>query len=121
MEVERDGSLPFLDTLLWRKVDGSLDVTVYRKPTHTDRYLDFQSHHPPHVKRGLARYLHDKAKIITSLQDNLTHKECPIATVLKQNGYSDAFISAPLLIHGPPRLMTMKWNKRPMTCRDLHW
>ena len=27
--------LSFLDTLLQRREDGSLDVTVYRKPTHT--------------------------------------------------------------------------------------
>ena len=45
VEVKRDGSLPFLDTLLQRKEDGNLGVTVYRKPIHTDRYLDFQSHH----------------------------------------------------------------------------
>ena len=59
VEVERDSSLPFLDTLLQRKEDGSLGVTVYSKPTHTDRYLDFQSHHPHHVKRGLVRCLYD--------------------------------------------------------------
>ena len=53
MEVEKDGALPFLDTLLRRKEDGSLDITVYRKPTHTDRYLNFQSHHLRRVKRGL--------------------------------------------------------------------
>ena len=46
VEVEKEGSLPFLDALLQRKDDGNLDVTVYRKPTHTDRYLDFRSHHP---------------------------------------------------------------------------
>ena len=59
VEVERDGSLPFLDTLLQRKKAGSLGVTVYRKPTHTDHYLDFQSHHPHHGKRGLVRCLYD--------------------------------------------------------------
>ena len=41
VEVEKDGGLPFLDTLLQRREDGGLDVTIYRKPTHTDRYLDF--------------------------------------------------------------------------------
>ena len=46
-EVEKDGRLPFLDTLLQRRDDGSLDVSVYRKPMHTNRYLDLHSHHPP--------------------------------------------------------------------------
>ena len=53
MEVEEDGSIPFLDTRVTRKVEGKLDITVYRKPTHTDRYLHFSSHHPTHVKKGL--------------------------------------------------------------------
>ena len=29
MEVQKDGALPFLDTLLQRKEDGSLDIMVY--------------------------------------------------------------------------------------------
>ena len=62
IEVERDGSLPFLDTLLQRKEDGSLGVTVYRKHTHTDHYLDFQSYHPHHVKRGLVRCLYNRPR-----------------------------------------------------------
>ena len=36
VEVERDGSLLFMDILLRRKDDGSLDGMVCRKPTHTD-------------------------------------------------------------------------------------
>ena len=70
----------------------SLDVTVYRKPTHTDRYLDFQSHHPSHVKRGLLRCLYDRARSITTRQDNLKKEECHLAKVMKQNGYHNAFI-----------------------------
>ena len=66
-ELEEGGSIPFLDTRVTRKVDGKLDVTVYRKPTHTDRYLHFSSHHPTHVKKGLVRCLYDRARNITSL------------------------------------------------------
>ena len=33
-EKESEGSLPFLDTLLVRKEDGSVKLLVYRKNTH---------------------------------------------------------------------------------------
>ena len=36
MEEEEDGTLLFLDTLLRRIEDGSLDVSIYRKSTHTN-------------------------------------------------------------------------------------
>ena len=36
----RDG-LPFLDTLT-KPTSNSIESTVYRKPTHTDRYLRLQ-------------------------------------------------------------------------------
>ena len=36
VELERDGALLFLDTTyLQRRGDGGLDISVYRKPTHT--------------------------------------------------------------------------------------
>ena len=41
------GSLTFLNTKITRKVDGKLDITVYRKQMHMDRYLHFiLSYHP---------------------------------------------------------------------------
>ena len=53
MQLEENGVMPFLDCELHRRNDGSLDVTVFRKPTHTDRYMNFRSHHPEHVRRGV--------------------------------------------------------------------
>ena len=86
VEQEEDRALPFLDTLLRRREDGSLDVSFYRKPTHTDLYLHFESHHPTHVKRGVVRCLHDRARGIISTQDNLQKEVDHLARVLKQNG-----------------------------------
>ncbi len=45
-EVEDEGKLPFLDTEITHHHDGTLSTNVYRKSTHTDKYLDFDSHHP---------------------------------------------------------------------------
>ena len=61
-------------------------ISVYRKPTHTDRYLQFHSHHPAQIKRGLVKWLFDRARDITrgrELKQDMKHLE----TVLQQNGY----------------------------------
>ena len=45
MEVEKNGSIPFLDVLVYKKLDGSLGHMAFRKKTHTDSYLEADSHH----------------------------------------------------------------------------
>ena len=51
VERETDRKLPFLDTYVQRTTDGKLGTVVYRKPTHTDKYLPFNSHHPRSHKK----------------------------------------------------------------------
>ena len=43
VELEKERKLPFLDVLLIRNTDVSIDTSVYRKPTRTDQYLSFLS------------------------------------------------------------------------------
>ena len=95
-ELEEGGSIPFLDTRVTRKVDGKLDVTstVYRKPTHTDRYLHFSSHHPTHVKKRLVRCLYDRARNITKEASNLETEKAHLSGALQRNGYPAAFVRA---------------------------
>ena len=56
--------MPFLDVLLMREEDGTVSTLVYRKPTHTDQYLAFESHHPMAHKRAVVRILMHWAKVL---------------------------------------------------------
>ena len=40
-ENKPDGFMPFLDTQITQQRDGNLTTSVYRKPTHTDLYLQW--------------------------------------------------------------------------------
>ena len=112
VELEKDGTLPFLDILLQRKQDGSLNNTVHRKPPHTDQYLHFNSHHPTYVEKGLVRCLYDRARNIVISQEDLLKEEDHLTCVLGQNGYPViSFATLPPLPYGqpmPPRKQNQK-------------
>ena len=50
--------MPFLDILIIPNEDGSLSTTVYRMPTHTDLYLQWESHHTLPSKYSVIGTLH---------------------------------------------------------------
>ncbi|XP_049792346.1 uncharacterized protein LOC126199468 [Schistocerca nitens] len=90
MEVEKDKKLPFLDVLVTR--DGeNLGHSVYRKPTHTDRYLHKLSNHHPSQKRGMISTLVTRAGRICEPQ-HLKREMQHLETVLRSNGYSTNYI-----------------------------
>ena len=61
-----DGSMPFLDILIIPNEDGSLSTIVYRKHTHTDLYLQWDSHHTVSSKYSVVGTLHHRAETICS-------------------------------------------------------
>ena len=50
MENRMERGLAFLDTLSVINEDGTIKTRVYRKETHTDQYLNFQSNHPCNIR-----------------------------------------------------------------------
>ena len=46
VETENDYKLAFVDSAVSREPDGLLTTGVYRKPTHTDQYLVYDSYQP---------------------------------------------------------------------------
>ena len=68
METEKESKITFLDTSVSRELDGRLTTSIYRKPTHTDQYLAYDSHHPQSVKRGIVKCRYDRGKhLVTKL------------------------------------------------------
>ena len=60
----QNGAIPFLDTLVKPETDNSLSITVYQKPTHTDQYLQWDSHHNHSVKYSVIGNLTHGAKTV---------------------------------------------------------
>jgi hypothetical protein len=63
MEIETDSANPLFDVLVIRE-RTTMNTKIYRKPTHTGRYLHFQSNRPPHVKRGTVQSLYHRVNIM---------------------------------------------------------
>ena len=55
LELEDNNSLAFLDVCVNLTIHCKLWFTIYHKPTHTDRYQQFDSHHSLHHKLAVAR------------------------------------------------------------------
>ena len=66
MEEELDHSLPFMDVNFTREADGHLAWQVHQKSTHTNRYVQFDSHHPAAVKAGIIQCLTQRALTVCS-------------------------------------------------------
>ena len=62
----QDGSIPFLDTIVKPEADGFSSITVYRKPTHTDQYLQWDSHHHLSAKFSVIQTLSHRASTVCS-------------------------------------------------------
>ena len=85
--TKADGSMPFLDTLVTPKSNGSLSTTVYRKPTHPNQYLQWDSHHAISNKYSVINSLLHRAKDICSNQDQLEEEQVHIQKVLSACKY----------------------------------
>uniref|UniRef100_A0A5S6QQD0 Reverse transcriptase domain-containing protein n=1 Tax=Trichuris muris TaxID=70415 RepID=A0A5S6QQD0_TRIMR len=92
MEREEKGKLPFLDSLVIRD-QGHIKTKVFRKPTNSERYLNFFSNHPLNVKKGIITGMVDRAYFLRHgdyLKDEIKH----ISQTLLRNGYPKKFAEA---------------------------
>ena len=94
---KEDGSIPFLDTIVKPEADGSLSITVYRKPTHTDQYLQWDSHHHLSAKFSVIQTLSHRASIVCSNPELLQKEKQHLRKALTKCNY--------------PKWALTKWRK----------
>ena len=104
IELPRTDGLPFLDTLT-KPTSNSMESTVYRKPTHTDRYLDYNSNHPISAKLSVIHILIHRAKQVCSTPEFFAKEMDHLHEVLQDNHYPTQFFQ-----QGKPQ---QKTNKKP--------
>ena len=84
---KEDGSIPFLDTIVKPEADGSLSITVYRKPTHTDQYLQWDSHHHLSAKFSVIQTLSHRASTMCSNPELLQKEKEHLRKALTKCNY----------------------------------
>ena len=104
IELPGTDGLPILDTMT-KPTSNSIESTIYRKLTHTDRYLDYNSNHPISAKLSVSHALIYKAKQVCSTPEFHVKEMDPLQKVLKDNHYP-----AQSFQQGKPQ---KKANKKP--------
>ena len=90
-EIEENGKLPFLDCLVIRD-NNKIRITVYRKPTHTDRLLDQSSYNPTSHKAATIKTLTRRAQLVCDSPDSLLDETRNLECVFQKNNYNPDFI-----------------------------
>ena len=86
-EAKDDGSIPFVDTIITPEPDGTFTIEVYRKPTHTDLYLSWDSNHNLADKYSVIITLTHRAHTICSTPKLLENELQLLEEVLGQCKY----------------------------------
>ena len=84
---KEDGSIPFLDAIVKPEADGTLSITVYRKPTHTDQYMQWDSHHHLSAKFSVIHTLSHRASTVCSKPELLQQEKDHLSKALTKCKY----------------------------------
>ena len=86
-EVEENSSLPFLDALVNRNSEGKIIVSVYKKSTHTDQYLNYKSEHPQEHKNSVINTLMHRAEHLCTMKETQEEEKESVRKALNRCGY----------------------------------
>ena len=85
MDAESNGCISFLDVQVQRH-NSSLSTSVFRKTTHTNKYLNYNSHHHARVLSGIVKCLRQRAINMCNPENKQTELS-HLRRVFLVNGY----------------------------------
>ena len=91
IELPGTDGLPFLDNLT-NPTPNSIESTVYRKPTHTNRYLDYNSNHLISAKLSVIHTVIHRAKQVCSTPEFFVREMDHLYKVLQYSHYPAQFL-----------------------------
>jgi len=86
IEREKDGVLPFLDLSI-KRLPTKLITKVYRKETHTQRYIHWRSNQSKNCKLGVLKGLVHRAHLLCDIKEDLLNELELLRNVFICNGY----------------------------------
>jgi hypothetical protein len=92
LEKEEHNTINFLDLKIVRKPNNSLAFTVHRKPTHTNKYLNYESCNPRNHKESVVRSLLTRADKICDDEFKMEENKM-IEEALQMNNYPRPLIN----------------------------
>ena len=94
-EIEQGGKMAFLDVLIKKEGDGSIQTGVYRKATNNSIYINWNSYAPRQWKVGTLSGMIRRAYEICSNEDELKKELDHLKTVFTvTNGYPCHLVSS---------------------------
>ena len=91
---ETEASIAFLDIKITHKPNGFPATSTYKKPTHTDQYLHFSSHHSTAHKSSVAFTILRRAFTHSSTDEEKEKELVRVCNTLTLNGYPHRFVTS---------------------------
>ena len=88
-ENMKEMKISFLDTEVRLKEDKKIEISIYRKSTHTDQYLNFNSNHHISQKIGIVGTLRHRINTIITTEDEKKKEELRMKKMLRINDYPE--------------------------------
>ena len=94
-EIEQEQQIAFLDVLLTKEENGTLQTSVYRKPTNNNIYINWQAYAPKQWKvatlTGIIKRAHEICSTEESLKKELHHIK---RVFIETNGYPQNLVKS---------------------------